>query len=55
MRRVWPIRNRDMIVSSCRDERFEEDHGVGVFLIERSLLRGCEHHMLCHDVLMNER
>ena len=36
MRRVWPIRNRDMIIFSCRDERFEEDHGVGLFLIERS-------------------
>jgi len=38
---VWPIRNRDLIISSWRDIRFEEDHGVGVFLIKRILVRGC--------------
>ena len=38
--KVWPIRNREMSISSCRDEQFEEDLEVGVFLIERSLVRG---------------
>jgi len=32
-REVWLIRNRETIISSCRDERFEEDHGVGFFLL----------------------
>ena len=49
MRRVWPIRNRDMIISSCRDEQFEGGHGVRVFLTERSLVRGCVYQMLCYD------
>ena len=36
---VWPTLNRDIIISSWRDVRFEEDHGVRVFLIERSSVR----------------
>jgi len=29
--RMRPILNRDIIISSWRDVRFEEDQGVGVF------------------------
>ena len=54
MRQMWPICNLDMITSSYRDERFEEDHGVGVFLSEQSLVKGM-YHMLCHDELISER
>ena len=43
MREVWPILNRETIMSSCQDERFEEDSGVGSLLIE------------CHEELMNEQ
>ena len=38
-----------------RDVRFEEDHGVGFFLIERSLVRGCVCQVLCHEEVMKER
>jgi len=38
---------RDIIISSWRDLRFEEDHGFGVFLIERNLVRGCVCQVLC--------
>ena len=55
MSRVWPILNRDKIIFSWRDVRFEEDHGVGVFLIERSLVRGCICQVLCHEEVMKER
>ena len=40
MSRVGPNLNRDIIISSWRDVRFEEDHGVVVFLTEPSLIRG---------------
>jgi len=53
--RVWPILNRDTIISSRRDVRFEEDYGVGVSLIERSLVRGCVCQVLCHEEVMKER
>jgi len=53
--RVWPILNRDTIISSRRGVRFEEDHGVGFFLIEQSLVRGCVCQVLCHEEVMKER
>ena len=49
---VWPILNRNIII---RDVRFEEDHEVGFFLIERSLVRGCVCQVLCHEEVMKER
>ena len=52
---MWPILNRDTIISSCRDERYEADHGVEVFLIERSLVKDDVYQMLCHEELINER
>jgi len=55
--RVWPILNRDIIIiiSSWRDVQFEEDHGVGFFLIERSFVRGCVCQVLCYEEVMKER
>jgi len=53
--RVWPILNRVLIISSWRHIRFEQDYGVGVFLIERSLARGCVCQVLCHEEMMKER
>jgi len=44
---VWPIFSRDTIISPWRDVRFEEDHGIGFFLNERSLVRGCVCQVLC--------
>ena len=55
MSQVWPILNRDTIISSWRDVRFEKNHGVGVFLIERSLVTGYVCKVLCHKEVMNER
>ena len=46
---MWPILNRDVIISSWRDVRFEEDHGVGFFLIEWSSVRGYVCQVLCHE------
>ena len=43
----------DTIISSRRDVRFEKDHGVGVFLIERILVRGCVCQVLSHEEVMN--
>jgi len=47
--RVWLILSRDTIISSWLDVRFEENHGVGVFLVERSLVRGSVCQVLCHE------
>jgi len=52
---VCPILNRNIIIPLWRDGRFEEDHGVGVFLTERSLVRGCVCQVLCHEEGMKER
>ena len=47
--RVWLILYRDTIISWWRDVRLKEDHGIGVFLIERSLVRDCVCQVLCHE------
>ena len=47
---MWPIRNQDVIISSCRNERLEED-------LNRTRLfeRLCVPYVVCHDELINER
>ena len=40
MRRVLPILSQVMMISSCRDERFQEDQGIELFFVEQSLVRG---------------
>jgi len=43
------------MISSCLEVRFEEDQGIGVFLMVQSLLKGREDQRSCLEELIRER